>query len=208
LQDERLLNYFGLKQLIEGPGPVLPFCLESCYLLVYGIAATGVGILYATDKRRLVDNFYLFYFSATLGAYALFPYFPTEPPRFLFPDVAPPTVVTAMRLCNLYLLRKATIHVSVFPSAHVSSAFSAAWALLYLLPKRPTIGLLFVAYGLSVAIATVYGRYHYTADAVAGFLLSCVAFALCCWYLKVNGERVTMQARDAIDVTASENLHR
>ncbi len=32
-------------------------------------------------------------------------------------------------------------------------------------------------YAISVAIATVYGRYHYAVDAVAGFGVSLVALA-------------------------------
>ena len=30
-------------------------------------------------------------------------------------------------------------------------------------------------YGISVAVATVYGRYHYAADAVAGIVMSLAA---------------------------------
>ena len=41
---------------------------------------------------------------------------------------------------NLWLLNSATIHSSVFPSAHVSSAFSAAWGLFAVLPPGPVFG--------------------------------------------------------------------
>ena len=58
------------------------------------------------------------------------------------------------------------IHSSVFPSAHVSSAFSAAWALFAYLPERKRYGWAMLIYAISVAVATVYGRYHYAADAV------------------------------------------
>ena len=34
------------------------------------------------------------------------------------------------------------------------------------------------AYAVSVAVATVYGRYHYAADAVAGFAVSLLAVAI------------------------------
>ena len=65
------------------------------------------------------------------------------------------------------------IHASVFPSAHVSSALSAAWGLLATLPaRRLWMGWAMAIYGCSVAVATVYGRYHYAVDAVAGAALS------------------------------------
>ena len=69
------------------------------------------------------------------------------------------------------------IHSSVFPSAHVSAAFSCAWGLLIAMPDRRRYGRIVVAYAFLVAIATVYGRYHYATDALAGFAISFLAFA-------------------------------
>jgi membrane-associated phospholipid phosphatase len=40
----------------------------------------------------------------------------------------------------------------------------------------PRLGILFCIAALSVAAATVYGRYHYLADAVAGVLVGLAAF--------------------------------
>jgi membrane-associated phospholipid phosphatase len=38
------------------------------------------------------------------------------------------------------------------------------------------VGAFFLIAALSVAVATVYGRYHYTADALAGALIGAAAF--------------------------------
>lgn len=43
------------------------------------------------------------------------------------------------------------------------------------LPERKIYGWIFLIYAASVAVATVYGRYHYAADTVAGFAVSLVA---------------------------------
>ncbi len=174
-QDIRLLREWRLDHAIEKLGLLIPFYLETCYLLVYGVAAFCVGLLYKTGKRVMIDDFYLIYLGATLGAYACFPFFPSEAPRLIYPDLLSPGVVTWMRTLNLSLLRAATIHVSVFPSAHVSSAFSAAWAILLLVPRKPVYGWLLLIYAISVAIATIYGRYHYSADAIAGLAVSLAA---------------------------------
>jgi membrane-associated phospholipid phosphatase len=112
------------------------------------------------------------YLAGTLGAYALFPYFPSEPPRTVFATVDLPHIITVVRRFNLWILGGYSIHSSVFPSAHVSSAFSAAWALLVTVPQRKWIGGLMAFYAVSVAVATIYGRYHYAADAVAGLAVS------------------------------------
>ena len=174
-QDMRLLSEWRVSHAIEKLGLLIPFYLETCYLLVYGVAAFCVGLLYKTGKRALIDDFYLIYLGATLGAYACFPFFPSEAPRLIYPDLLSPGVVTWMRTLNLSLLRAATIHVSVFPSAHVSSAFSAAWAILLLVRRKPIYGWLLLVYAISVAVATIYGRYHYSADAIAGLAMSLAA---------------------------------
>jgi membrane-associated phospholipid phosphatase len=125
-----------------------------------------------------VNLFWLAYLVGTLGAYALFPYFPSEPPRTAFPGADMPRVTTAIREFNLFIVGGYGIHSSVFPSAHVSSALSAAWGLLAAIPQRRWIGWTMFAYGIVVAIATVYGRYHYAADGIAGIAVSLVALTV------------------------------
>jgi membrane-associated phospholipid phosphatase len=70
----------------------------------------------------------------------------------------------------------------VFPSAHVSSVFAAAFAMIFLLPKGRKDGRFLMLYACSVAVATVYGRYHYIVDVMAGFAVSLLAGALCLVY--------------------------
>jgi membrane-associated phospholipid phosphatase len=86
-----------------------------------------------------------------------------------------PNIVTPLRQFNLWLVNGYGIHSSVFPSAHVSSAFSAAWALLLVLPEKKRFGFGMLIYAVSVSIATIYGRYHYAADVAAGFWVSVAA---------------------------------
>lgn len=174
-QDHFVLVGLHVRSIVESCGKLLPGCLELCYFLIYGLPFCCVGMLYLQRKRAAVDRFLFIYLAGTLAAYALFPYFPTRPPRLAFPGLDEPTLMTPLRHLNLYVLRKATIHVGVFPSAHVSSAFSAGWAMLLLLPERRVYGFALLAYALSVALATLYGRYHYSADIASGFALSLAA---------------------------------
>jgi membrane-associated phospholipid phosphatase len=87
-------------------------------------------------------------------------------------------VTTWVRTFNLWVLRGATIHAGVFPSAHVSSAFSSAWAFYLIFPRRHWLGHSMLIYALSVSLATVYGRYHYFADVLAGFAVSLLALGV------------------------------
>lgn len=175
--DTWLLESCHLHHAIQLAGALIPSYLELCYFFVYGVAAYCVAILYLHGRRTRANQFLTIYLLGTLSAYAMFPFFPSEPPRFAFPNIAPPTD-TWIRELNLWFLRHATIHSGVFPSAHVSSAFSSAWAMFLVLPERKRFGWGLLFYAVSVSVATVYGRYHYAADVVAGFAVSLAAGAV------------------------------
>lgn len=181
LWDRWLLDGVGVRAAIETLGGVVPFTLELCYLLVYAVGAVSVAALLLNGRRDQVDRLWLAYLAGTLGAYALFPFFPSDPPRNVFPNADLPQVLTLPRQLNLWMVGGFGIHSSVFPSAHVSSALSAAWGLRATLPARPWIGRYMGIYGCSVAVATVYGRYHYAADAVAGAVVSLAAALVLRW---------------------------
>ena len=173
--DRLVLDHYGLRAALESAGRVFPEFLELCYVLVYGVAPVALWSLYANASGKRVNHFWVAYLAGTLGAYALFPYFPSEPPRTAFPGQDMPQVQAAVRAVNMAITGGYGIHSSVFPSAHVSSAFSAAWAILAILPAKRWIGWSFVVYGFCVALATVYGRYHFGVDAVAGLAVSLLA---------------------------------
>jgi len=177
--DRWLLDTAHLRAAIESLGSLLPSCLEISYVLVYAIAPISLTILFLNSpfelRRQRVNTFWFAYLAGTLAAYALFPYFPSDPPRTVFAGADLPHIVTVFRRFNLTILGKYGIHSSVFPSAHVSSAMSAAWGLRATIPEKPWIAGLMAFYGISVAFATIYGRYHYAADALAGVAISLAA---------------------------------
>ena len=173
--DRWLLNERGVRAMIESADWVGPGFLELCYLLVYAVGPFVVAILYVYRRRDLVDRVLLIYLGGTLLAYGLFPYFPSDPPRVVFEGVDLPHVTTVLRRLNLAIVGGVGIHSSVFPSAHVSSAFSGAWGLLIFLRERRGVGWGMLIYAVSVSVATVYGRYHYAVDAAAGFAISLAA---------------------------------
>ncbi len=176
--DRTILYQWHLQRIVESLDAVGPMFLEICYALVYAIAPFVVAILWLQHRRERVNGAVFLYLLGTLLAYALFPYFPSDPPRIAFGGSDLPNVDTIVRHLNLWLVGDFGIHSSVFPSAHVSSAFSAAWALFAFLPERKRYGWGMLIYAICVAIAAVYGRYHYAADAVAGLAISLVPAAM------------------------------
>ncbi len=176
--DYFVLSHWRLTAIVNGAGVLIPSYLELCYVLVYAVGAVCISILYVTHRRARVDSWLVVYLAGTLLAYCLVPFFPSQPPRLLFTDAGSAPMSSALRRFNLYILNSSSIHSGVFPSAHVSSAFSAAWGMLLVLPRRKRYGYCLAVYAASVAIATIYGRYHYAVDTLAGFGISLIAGAI------------------------------
>ncbi len=173
--DRALLGRWGLRALIESLGPVLPSILEVAYSIVYAVPVFGVAILYLYRRRERCERFVFTFLLGTLAAYALFPYFPSEPPRTVFPGADLPSYETFFRWFNLWLVGGYGIHTSVFPSAHVAGAFCGAFGMIRVLPERRWVGRFLLVLAVLISTATVYGRYHFAADALVGFGLAVAA---------------------------------
>jgi membrane-associated phospholipid phosphatase len=119
-------------------------------------------------------------------AYIQFPFWPSEPPRAVFPGSDMPNYFTRLRQLNLFLVGNYGIHSSVFPSAHVSGAMAGALTLRRVLPDRRWIGDAFLALAIVIAAATVYGRYHYLVDALAGAAIGVVAYRFTCRLTRID----------------------
>ncbi|MCD6029870.1 MAG: phosphatase family protein [Thermomicrobiales bacterium] len=173
---DRLLLRGGARQAIEFLGPVLPAILEISYALVYTLGPFGVAVVYLYRRRERVDAFLFPFLLAVLLCYAQFPYWPSEPPRTIFPGEDFPTYDTVFRRFNWWMLGGYGIHTSVFPSAHVAGAFSAFFGMRIALPEHKWVARFLLVMAILIATATVYGRYHYFADALAGFAMAVLAF--------------------------------
>jgi membrane-associated phospholipid phosphatase len=163
--------------------PIVPLGLVSLYLLRYQGAAGGAlsGLHDAESRSRRMDHamehFWTAVVLASCACYLLFPLFPLAPPRELFDDVPGPRVAPLLRGMNYWILGKYSVGASLFPSAHVASTSAQALAIRRYLPR---LGLLFVVVAVSIALATVYGRYHYALDALAGGFVGVIAYLVSC----------------------------
>jgi membrane-associated phospholipid phosphatase len=173
--DKVLLNQLGLKALVEFAGPVLPSILEIAYLSFYAVPLSAVAVFYVYGARARVDRFLFQLLLGIFLAYLLFPFFPSEPPRTVFPGQDLPSRETVFRTFNLWILGDWGIHTGVFPSIHVTGAFSAAFGVMRLLSEPKWVGRFLLVLAVLIATATVYGRYHYAADALAGLATAGVA---------------------------------
>jgi membrane-associated phospholipid phosphatase len=122
---------------------------------------------------RSMDDFWTTVLLATLFCYAVYPFFPLTPPRVLFGDVPGPHVEPLLRKLNFWLLDHYSVQACIFPSGHVAAVTAVALAVR---KNAPRLGALFVFLAASIALATVYGRYHYAPDALAGALVGVAAY--------------------------------
>ena len=175
---DRLILRGGAKATIEAFGPLLPSILEIAYSLVYALAPFSIAMLYLYGHRDKVDRFLLIFAAGVLLCYAQFPFWPSEPPRVVFFGEDFPLYDTAFRRFNWWMLGNYGIHTSVFPSAHVAGAFSAAFGMWRAMPRVKWISRFLLAMAVLIAVATVYGRYHYLADAATGLVMAVLAIAL------------------------------
>jgi len=135
----------------------------------------SLGMTRSNHVDVMFDRFWTAVLLATLFCYAVYPFFPLTPPRVLFNDVPGPAVPPLLRNMNLWVLDHFSVQACLFPSAHAAAVTATALAVRAYMPR---LGILFCIAALSVASATVYGRYHYMADAVAGVLVGVVAFVV------------------------------
>jgi membrane-associated phospholipid phosphatase len=182
--DRLVLGEWGVKAAIESLGPLLPSILEASYTLVYTTLPFAMAMLYLYGRRARMDRMLFPALLSVLGTYALFPYFPSEPPRTVFPGELFPAYETVFRKLNWWLLEGYGIHTSVFPSAHVSGAFASAFAARREIPEARWAGDLLLVMAFLIAAATVYCRYHYLVDALAGAAMAVAGTAVGRWWLR------------------------
>jgi membrane-associated phospholipid phosphatase len=176
--DHLLLERWGLHRAIEVLGPVLPSILEIAYALVYALGPFSMAMLYVYGRRERAARFLFTFVLGVLLCYSQFPLWPSEPPRTVFPGLDFPSYLTIFRKFNWWMLGGYGIHTSVFPSAHVAGSFSAAFGMRLSFPERSWISRFLLVMAVLIAVATVYGRYHYCADALAGLAMSLVALSI------------------------------
>ena len=174
--DRMVLGEWGVKALIESAGPIIPGLLELCYLLVYAMVPVSIALATIYARER-VEELTFPLLVTCLITYGLFPFFPSEPPRAVFPTDLVPTYQTLFRQINWYICGGYGIHTSVFPSGHVSSAIAATAGVYRLMPERRWAWGALALTTTGIFIATVYGRYHYLVDSLAGALVATLVLA-------------------------------
>jgi membrane-associated phospholipid phosphatase len=102
--------------------------------------------------------------------FAVLPWFQTRSPRAL--GFAMPWR-SSWRVINLRILEGGSVQVNTFPSGHAAEALAAA--LLCLDAPAPVVAWMFLN-AVAISAGAVFGRYHYAADALAGWLVALLVY--------------------------------
>jgi membrane-associated phospholipid phosphatase len=146
--------------------------LEAAYSGIYPLIPLSLLIHLTFGAPPDAGRFWSVILLTDFICFAVLPWVQTRPPRA---REAEEPWTSSLRAFNLRLLGATSIQVNTFPSGHAAEAAAAA---LLTLGAPAWITALMVLAALAVAAGAVLGRYHYLADALAGWLVAVVVFAL------------------------------
>ena len=148
--------------------------LEAAYAGVYPLIPIAFGIHTLGGPNPNPERFWTVILVTDYICFGLLPWVQTRPPR-AFRTEDPWR--SRIRAFNLRLLGRASIKVNTFPSGHAAEALAAA---LLVSDGRAPLALAVAVAAVLVTAGTVLGRYHYAADAIAGWA---VALGVWLWFV-------------------------
>lgn len=173
--DRRVLSAPQLPRRLERAPRALLEYLEATYFATPVFLPAGLTALLITGRPDLVDRYWTTVILAEFGAFGMLPWVQTRPPW----ELEPPGTMDRRRLTwreiNRQVTRPFTIRVNTFPSGHASGTLAVALAVI---PAAPVAGAVLLVLALSVSVASVVGRYHYSADVLAGIGVAVLAVGL------------------------------
>lgn len=145
--------------------------LHFCYLSYVIVIPSVSAYWYVTGRRAAFGELLRMLSTVLLGSYLFFILLPVDSPYYLTPRLGPPLSGHVFFDLVHQMSARGGARGGAFPSAHVSGAVVVslvAWR-----HQRRLVYLL-VPITVSVMIATLYGRFHYVLDTLAGAALAIV----------------------------------
>ncbi len=165
--------------------PALNDFMQAAYMTYFLYLIILPAILYARGERRA---FWAVMVSTAMAHYAVYVIailLPIESPYYSLAAFQHVSLAGGFstRLINL-IERFGRVHGAAFPSAHVAGSMVAmlgAWR------YRRWLFWACLPFFVSMMVATVYGRYHYIADALAGLVTGVIGYAAGHWLIEGRG---------------------
>lgn len=145
--------------------------LHFCYLSYVLLIPAVCGYWYATRRQTAFREVVLLLALTMFGSYLFFILFPVDSPYYRSDPLGPPFAGHFFFDLVHEVSSRGGARGGAFPSAHVSGAvviWLVAWR------HQRTLAVLLAPIIGGVLVATVYGRFHYALDTVAGLLVAIV----------------------------------
>ena len=168
--------------LAQFASPALNDYMQFAYMTYFIFLILLPAILYVRREHAAFWTVMVSTAFAHYSAYVISILLPAEGPYYslaqLTSQLLPGGYCTAL---IGWIERFARVHGAAFPSAHVAGsmvALLASWR------YRRWLFWACLPFFVSMCIATVYGRYHYIADVLAGLVVGALGFTVGEWLLK------------------------
>lgn len=150
------------------PAPLVEL-LEFAYSGVYVLIP--IALYLGLRQGVSADRFWSVVLLTDFVCFGMLPWVQTRPPRALGFDVP---WTSRWRGINLRILDASSVQVNTFPSGHAAEAL--ACALLVSGGPAPVVAWMFFN-AAAISAGAVFGRYHYAADALAGWVVALVIYS-------------------------------
>jgi membrane-associated phospholipid phosphatase len=170
--DTKLWGFDPTLWMVRHPNAIVTEFVQIQYSLFVPAVLTVAFLLW---KQRKIDQFRFYAFLIALGflaSYVGYMAVPVRGPRFFLENLPPLKGLWLTEILQNTLDRLESAHYDCFPSGHTELTILACWGSRLVSRK---LFYLFLGYTPCIIFATVYLRYHYTIDVMAGAVL---AFAL------------------------------
>ncbi|GEM_PF-1010956 len=215
------LRWFGVNWAYRFPPQpgLLTDLMQSIYLINYVLLLLGIVLAANLNGRilpgrrrpnrlALLQGVSAALFLGLLLCYVAFPFLPAITPRLYFAQLRLASSGAAQDL-NWMLLARFSTPSGILPSGHVAGPVALACA--FWAQRYRGWGIFFLISAVLIAVATVYGDYHFVADALAGAGAGVVGWAAAqvavqhrSWFV-LRGSWFVVQDNSALVVPATTN---
>ena len=181
-------NFAGVHPsvwLARFSNPALNDFMQFAYMTYFLYLVILPAILYAQKDRIAFWNVMVSTAIANYTVYFIAVLFPIESPYHALAALNTATLNGGYFTAAIeFIERFGRVHGGAFPSAHVAGstvAILASWRY-----RRWLFGVC-LPFFASMCVSTVYGRYHYIADVLAGIVVGALGFAAGSWLMERRG---------------------
>ena len=181
-------NFAGVHPslwLAQFSTPPLNDFMQFAYMTYFLYLVILPAILYAARDKLAFWTVLVSTAVAHDTVYAVSVLLPVESPYFSLAHLQTKpllggTLTAAMDLIEHF----GRVHGAAFPSAHVAGSTVAVLAARR---YRPRLFWIYLPFYFSMCVATVYGRYHYVADVLAGIVVGAGGWTVGQWLMESRG---------------------